>query len=141
MNAPLKDKVALLRARDGDKCWFCDGPLRFNAGANSKKAPSIEHLTPKALGGNSKLENLVLCHPGCNRHLADRPRERKELMRAKRLGLPLPPRPVPATVRSIEGKKETSGLNKAQIDWRSRFWAMTVIAALFAGLTVGQWIS
>jgi hypothetical protein len=44
---------------------------------------TIEHLRAKAAGGTGKLENLVLCHKGCNAHLKDRPLERKLRIRAQ----------------------------------------------------------
>jgi hypothetical protein len=136
MNAPLRNNISLLRARDGDFCWFCDERLNFNAVPNSKKAPTIEHLTPKSLGGTSELDNLRLCHPGCNRHLGDRPREQKERMRAKRLKLP-PVSPPPVQVMHADVK--VSNIARPPTDWATRFWLMSVAAAFFAGICVGFW--
>lgn len=85
MNAPAcLGKVELLRLRDGPRCWLCDEALDFNAVPNSKKAPTIEHLIAQSLGGPSTMENLVLCHPGCNRQLGVRPLAAKILMRERR---------------------------------------------------------
>ncbi|HET9355172.1 MAG TPA: HNH endonuclease [Sphingomicrobium sp.] len=143
MNAPLKSKVELLRARDGDDCWLCGGRLQFAAAPNSKKAPTIEHLTPRSLGGASTLDNLALCHPGCNRQLADRPREHKERIRAKRKGSL--PKPASKTVGPAAAKAARPASPRAaplratpEIDWRTRFWLASVAAALFAGLSLGQ---
>jgi hypothetical protein len=84
MNAPASlGKVEQIRARDGDACWLCDRPLDFSAVANSKNAPTIEHLVAKSLGGGGELANLALCHKACNLHLADRPLAKKQEMRAK----------------------------------------------------------
>jgi len=76
----MKDRI---RARNGDKCWLCTRPLDFAAAPNSKKAPTIEHLDPLSRGGSKAIDNLVLCHPGCNKQLGDRPRADKERMRIK----------------------------------------------------------
>ncbi len=63
-----------LRARDRDACWWCFKSMDFSGTARATQKPTIEHLHPKALGGGNELDNLVLCHPGCNKQLADRPR-------------------------------------------------------------------
>lgn len=80
-------KIDRIRARDGDNCWLCGKPMDFAAEPNSAKAWSMEHLLSKAHGGSAKLENLVLCHPPCNRRLAARPLvekvEVREQMRRK----------------------------------------------------------
>lgn len=63
-----------LRLRDGDLCWICDKPMRFDRinGGHAKSA-SIDHLVPKRLGGDSDKSNLKLAHRSCNtyRDLAD----------------------------------------------------------------------
>lgn len=80
-------KIKQLRERDGDGCWLCGESIDFDAEPNSAKAWSLEHLLSKAHGGPAKLENLVLCHPPCNRQLAARPLvekvEVRERMRRK----------------------------------------------------------
>jgi hypothetical protein len=84
MNAPAAvGKVEKLRARDGDACWLCTRPMDFTAVPNSKKAPTIEHLVPRSLGGGGEMSNLVLTHQACNAHLANRPLSQKEEMRTK----------------------------------------------------------
>lgn len=77
-------KVERLRARDGDLCWLCGKHIDFNAKPNSAKAWSIEHLIPTCRGGPGTLENLVLCHPPCNRILRDRPLKDKIKLRERR---------------------------------------------------------
>ena len=85
MNAPAKpNKVDLLRVRDGHRCWLCHEPIQFDATPNSAKAPSVEHLIPQSRDGPEILENLVLCHPGCNRILRDRPLQDKIKLRERR---------------------------------------------------------
>jgi hypothetical protein len=84
MNAPANlSKVEQVRARDGDACWLCSGRLDFAAPPNSRKAPTLEHLVAKANGGSGRLDNLRLCHKGCNQHLGHRPKEEKLRIRAK----------------------------------------------------------
>ena len=76
-------KVERLRARDGGRCWLCDGPIDFRAAPNSARAPSLEHLIAQCRGGPSTLDNLALCHPPCNRKLGDLPLVDKIRMRDK----------------------------------------------------------
>lgn len=76
-------KIDRIRARDGDNCWLCGRAMDFAAEPNSAKAWSLEHLLSKAHGGSEKLENLALCHPPCNRRLANRSVVKKVEMREK----------------------------------------------------------
>ena len=76
-------KIDRLRARDHDNCWLCGKPIDFTAEPNSANAWSLEHLLAKEHGGSDKLENLVLCHPPCNRRLGNRPVFKKVEMREK----------------------------------------------------------
>jgi 5-methylcytosine-specific restriction endonuclease McrA len=76
-------KVDRLRARDGDNCWLCGKPIDFKAEPNSSQAWSVEHLLAQCFDGPDRMENLVLCHPGCNRSLANRPLVNKIEMREK----------------------------------------------------------
>ena len=82
--AKLRTKKARLRQLHGDDCWRCHHPMRFEGPPNRGKAATIEHLTPLSMGGTWALDNLRLCHVGCNRHLGNRPREQKERMRINR---------------------------------------------------------
>jgi 5-methylcytosine-specific restriction endonuclease McrA len=75
-------RIAQLRARDGSACWLCFRDL-FTGGKLKNRKATIEHLTPRALGGGDALDNLVLCHPGCNQHLGCRPVDKKLKMREK----------------------------------------------------------
>ena len=79
-----KQRFAAVRARDGDDCWRCNRPMRFEGPPNCGKAATIEHVLPRSKGGGDDLGNLRLCHVGCNRHLADHPPEQKERMRINR---------------------------------------------------------
>ena len=56
-----------LRARDGDRCHWCNLPMLF--GIPIRHHPmlaSIEHLTPRSCGGTNDLTNLALAHLACN---------------------------------------------------------------------------
>lgn len=77
-------KVDRLRSRDGDLCWLCNERMDFEAKPNSGRAWSIEHLIPACRHGPDTLENLVLCHPSCNRVLRDRPLADKIKLRERR---------------------------------------------------------
>ena len=76
-----KARFAKLRALHGDACWRCNHPMTFDGPPNCGKAATIEHLQPLSKGGSWNMDNLRLCHVGCNRHLKDYPPEQKERMR------------------------------------------------------------
>lgn len=77
-------RLAALRARDGDLCWRCNRPMRFEGPPNCGRAATIEHYLPRSKGGGDELDNLRLCHVGCNRHLANHEPAQKERMRINR---------------------------------------------------------
>ena len=83
-----RGKLARLRAIHGERCWRCNHPMRFEGPPNCGKAATIEHLTPRSKGGTWALDNLRLCHVGCNRHLGDRTPEQKERMRINQAAAP-----------------------------------------------------
>ena len=70
-----------VRARDGDIWWRCGHPMRFGFPHNTRRSATIEHREAQANGGTWELENLVLCHKGCNKHLGTNTPEQKERMR------------------------------------------------------------
>src|SRR5690606_12266169 len=77
-----KERAKQVRARDGDNCWRCGHPMVFDGPhPNAGRAATVEHLVPLSKGGTWALDNLRLCHVGCNRHLADHDPEQKERMR------------------------------------------------------------
>jgi 5-methylcytosine-specific restriction endonuclease McrA len=82
--ATTKTLVEVLRKRDGGRCWLCDRPIDFKSEPNSARAPSLEHLIPQSREGPDTPDNLVLCHPPCNRELGDLPLVEKIKMREKR---------------------------------------------------------
>jgi 5-methylcytosine-specific restriction endonuclease McrA len=58
--------------------------MRFGPPFNVGKAATIEHKVPRCQNGTDDLDNLVLCHVGCNRHLGANSPEQKERMRLRR---------------------------------------------------------
>jgi 5-methylcytosine-specific restriction endonuclease McrA len=75
-----RERFEAVRARDGDNCWRCGHPMVFGHSGH-KKAATMEHVNPRSKGGTNRLDNLRLCHVGCNRHLAANSPEQKERMR------------------------------------------------------------
>jgi hypothetical protein len=56
------ERLAALRARDGDCCARCRRPMRFDLAAGHDQGFRIE---PVVTGGR-RLDDLRLCHPRCN---------------------------------------------------------------------------
>jgi hypothetical protein len=142
-------KTEQLRARDGDGCWLCGGKLDFEAAPNSKKAPTLEHLQPSSKGGSNKLDNLVLCHPGCNKQLGDRPKADKLRIREKRLvarpaklsATPLAKAPTPVTPvqsRNMTTLQVARRQHGPSTDiWRTRALIAGAVAMSATGLSLG----
>ena len=76
-----KARIARVRERDGDRCWCCGMPMRFGAPFNTRRSATVEHVLALSQGGTWALENLKLCHKGCNRHLGTNKPEQKQRMR------------------------------------------------------------
>ena len=77
-------KIDRLRARDGGRCWLCDGPIDFKADPGTANAPTKEHVLSQCHDGPDRLENLVLCHRRCNQELNNLPVAEKVKLRDKR---------------------------------------------------------
>jgi hypothetical protein len=80
-----RKKFEAIHKRDGDNCWRCHQPMDFSEPRDKKKSATIEHLTAKTNGGTLALDNVVLCHRGCNKHLGTNTPEHKERMRLRRV--------------------------------------------------------
>jgi hypothetical protein len=78
-----RQRFAELRQRDGDKCWRCHRPMRFDLPRGHDQAPTLEHRLPQSKGGTGALDNLCLCHRYCNRMMGDNTPEVKERMRLR----------------------------------------------------------
>ena len=77
-----KAKARQVRERDGDNCWRCGHPMVFDdQHPNLGRAATVEHVRALSKGGTWALDNLRLCHVGCNRHLGNNDPEQKERMR------------------------------------------------------------
>lgn len=62
--AKRRTTLEALRERDGPLCFYSGVDLLFGPRAQLANAPqtgTIEHLTPRSLGGKNALGNLVLC--------------------------------------------------------------------------------
>ncbi len=60
----LRDRVA---RRASDRCEYCLSPARY-----ATQRFSVEHVLPRARGGESTFENLALACQGCNNHKYNR---------------------------------------------------------------------
>ena len=76
-----RQRFEQLRQRDGDKCWRCRRPMRFDLPRGHDQAPTLEHILARSKGGTSALDNLCLCHGRCNRLLANNHPAVKQRMR------------------------------------------------------------
>ena len=117
--------------------------MDFEAKPNSKKAPTKEHLQSLSADGTDALDNLVLCHPGCNRQLSDRPRADKEKMRARRIAKAAASAVPKAATSARSGRPKPVAIPKSAaakaspVDWRMLAWIAIATAAFFAGLSLG----
>lgn len=59
-------RVADLAARDGWRCWLCEGEIDPTAVPNSPAAATVDHVVPRSRGGATEPANLRLAHRRCN---------------------------------------------------------------------------
>lgn len=78
-----QQRVAGLRARDGDSCRRCRRPMRFDLPAGHDLGPRVEQIVPQAEGEEVRLDNLCLTHRRCNAEAADNTPEVTERIRRK----------------------------------------------------------
>lgn len=58
--------------RDSWTCWLCEEPVDSALiGTKSMWRPSLDHVTPRSLGGTDGHENLRLAHVWCNAARSD----------------------------------------------------------------------
>lgn len=55
-----------LAQRDGPACWLCGNAVDPAAPRGSGWAGSVDHVVPRARGGDSEPANLRLAHRSCN---------------------------------------------------------------------------
>lgn len=78
------EKVRRIYARDGRRCWWCGRVLMpldevpevgRAVGSGERRMPpnfpTIDHLTPRSLGGTNGLDNLVVACFNCNHERGD----------------------------------------------------------------------
>lgn len=90
-------RSAVLATRGQLRCYLCAEELNRKADADTPTAPTIEHLWPRSLGGDSVEENLLPACGGCQKTTQDT--VSWEWLNAH--NLVLPPRPSEAAVNSI----------------------------------------
>ena len=78
-----RQRFAKVREKNGDNCWRCHHPMNFSEPRNKRRSATVKHLLARASGETSRLDNLVLCHSGCNQHLAANSPEQKVRMRLR----------------------------------------------------------
>jgi hypothetical protein len=76
-------RIAELRRRDGDNCFRCRRPLRFDLPDGHDLGARVEQLLHSVNGGAPVLENLCLTHGRCNPVGADHTPEVTERVRRK----------------------------------------------------------
>jgi len=53
-------------ARDGYMCMLCGEPLDMSADPQDDMYPSLDHITPRSIGGTHSIDNLQAAHRICN---------------------------------------------------------------------------
>lgn len=61
-----REVVVQLRAQDGDLCQLCLEPIDFTLRWPQAGYPTLDHIQPRASGGNDNPDNLWLAHFSCN---------------------------------------------------------------------------
>lgn len=69
--------VALLLARDGNRCYYC-GALFGEPAFGRMAALTVDHRTPRVMGGTNDPKNLALACAFCNRRKGSRSAEEFE---------------------------------------------------------------
>lgn len=141
MSAPGPTTIEKLRALHGDDCWWCFKPIDFRAEARKTQRPSVEHLQPKSKGGTNALDNLRLCHPGCNKQLADRSRTEKEALRQRRLLRQQRNASVAAPISAPTPAFKAATVAPDIGHWRTLALAAIAAALFLAGLSLGLLIA
>lgn len=83
-----------IKARDGHRCAYC-GATEASSGAHLH----LDHLTPKAAGGEDVATNLVLACATCNSARQHRPLSAWRVYAAEAYGLVIDPRAIRAQAR------------------------------------------
>lgn len=70
MSTSSANKREAIRLRDGDRCWLCGRPMKFDNPRRLTGA-TLDHVLPRSRGGSNDLANLKLAHRVCNERRAD----------------------------------------------------------------------
>jgi hypothetical protein len=70
-------KIRQLAERDGWTCHLCGEPINPGKRTGHQRA-TLDHLTPRSLGGRNGIENLKLAHAICNSKRGNQPLQPKE---------------------------------------------------------------
>jgi len=76
-------------ARDGGRCQYCGGKVR-------RDEITYDHVTPRALGGKTTWENIVICCIDCNQRKGGKTPEQAGM---KLRSVPVKPKRLPDTFR------------------------------------------
>lgn len=66
-----KDKRYAVYARDSFRCVYCCSQVHVGANPRDPHAATVDHVTPRALGGTNSDANLVTCCALCNSRKQD----------------------------------------------------------------------
>ena len=77
------ERLAALRARDGDDCARCRRPMRFDLPDGHDQGAAVEPVVLGAASNGIALDNLRLCHARCNPSGVDHTDEVLERARLK----------------------------------------------------------
>jgi 5-methylcytosine-specific restriction endonuclease McrA len=90
-------KVArAIKARDGRRCVYCGG-TEASTGAHLH----LDHLTPRAAGGQDVATNLVVCCIRCNSARKDMPLAKWARVSAEKFSLSFAPAAIRAQARRV----------------------------------------
>ena len=76
-------RLAALRARDGDSCSRCRRPMRFDLPAGHHMGARVEVILTAPAGGAATIDGLCLTHGRCNAEGRDNTVEVAERVRLK----------------------------------------------------------
>lgn len=76
-------RMAALRSRDGDNCFRCRRPMRFDLPPGHDRGARIEPVQPVEAGEPELIGNLCLTHGRCNVQSGDHTTEVLERTRIK----------------------------------------------------------
>jgi hypothetical protein len=79
-HAKEQQRLEQLRGRNGDNCWRCRRPLRFDLPGGHDQAPTIQSFAD----GTDSLDSFCLTHRRCVTEAQDHTAQVEERLRLKR---------------------------------------------------------